>query len=364
MKIVFVSQPLCSGGAERVVATLANAFDDRGHEVKIIIVENGDKNVYRTNDSIEIIHIDKPKNPLIDLLHRAGQMRSCFYQYKPDVIIPFTTQKNVSALLAALFTPYPVIVCERSTPKHDPANKMLRILRKFLFFTGEGFVFQTEAARQFFSKKIQSRSVVIPNPINDFMIEPYTQEKSQRIVMVCRIDRVKNIEMAIDAMTEIAKLHPGYTLEIYGKSYFGYEGYEDTLRKRAFDKNLEDVVVFKGFSNDVHNEIKDAEAFLLTSNHEGMSNALIEAMALGLPCVATDVDSGSVRAFIDDHYNGLLIPVEDTEACIRALDELLSDADLRKQISTNARKIREELSVNHISQRWMEYIKKVARQNA
>ena len=359
MKIVFVSQPLCSGGAERVVAALANEFDNNGHEVKIIVVDNGDQNVYRTNQSIEFIHIDKPNNPAIDLYNRAKIMRKFFNNYKPDIIIPFTTQKSVSTLLSVLFTKHRVISCERSNPELDPSNKILRILRKMLYWTSDGFVFQTEGAKRYFSKEIQKRSVIIPNPISKDLIEAYQGIRKHKIVMVNRIDRAKNIEMAIDAMYQVHKLYPDYTLEIYGKSYIGEHNYEEELRQRILDKNLKDVVIFKGFSSKVHLEIRDASAFLLTSNHEGMSNALMEAMALGIPCIATDDPSGGAKSLIRDKKNGLLIPVGDTKACVEALKEVLSRPILRERLGRNAVGIRQELSAENISKRWITYIKEV-----
>lgn len=363
MKIAFVSQPLCSGGSERVVAALANAFDDLGHEVKIIVVDNGDENVYPTNDAIEFIHIDKPKNPVTDLFHRALRMRKFFSAYKPDIIIPFTTQKSVSALLAVLFTKHKVIACERNNPSEDPSNKFLRVLRKLLYWRADGFVFQTQQAKEYFSLKIQSRARVIFNPISSNIVEPWNGPRTKRIVMASRLYPQKNIAMAIDAMAEIAKKYPEYTLEIYGKGYQGQDEYEKKLLKQIADLNLQNNVMLKGFSSNLHLDIRDASVFLLTSDHEGMSNSLIEAMALGLPCISTDDPNGGARALISTGENGVLIPVGDKEACIRSLNILLGDAELRNRIANNAVKVREELSINRIANQWIGFILEVIKEN-
>lgn len=359
MKIVFVSQPLSTGGAERVVAALANRFYELGHEVKIVVVDNGDDNVYYTYPDIEFIHIAKPANPIADLVYRAKKMRCYFNTYHPDIIIPFTTQKNVSTLLATLFSKHKVIACERNNPASDPSNKILRILRKLLFWTAEGYVFQTEEAKDYFSKRIQERSCVIPNPIKDDLIQPWNGVRDKKIVMASRLNRQKNIEMAIDAFEEISKKHPDYRLEIWGKSYLGSYDYENELKQRAFDKGLEKYVIFKGFSPNVHEEMKDASIFLITSNHEGMSNSLMEALALGLPSISTDDPNGGARALITDHENGILIPVGDTKACVNALDELINNRDLCQKLSFNAMKLREELSVEHIAEQWLSYLNRV-----
>lgn len=359
MKIVFVSQPLSTGGAERVVAALANKFHEMGNEVRIVVVDNGDQNVYYTHPGIEFIHIDKPKNPIIDLLYRAKKMRCYFNDYKPDIIIPFTTQKNVSVLLATLFSKHKVIACERNNPASDPPNKFLRILRALLFWTAEGYVFQTNEARDYFSRKIQKKSIVIANPIKDDIIQPWEGDSEKRIVMASRLNAQKNIEMAINAMETIIKKFPDYKLEIYGKSYQGLYEYENMLKSMVKNKRLESVVLFKGFSPNIHEQIRSAKVFLITSNHEGMSNSLMEAMALGLPCISTDDPNGGARALIKDRINGILIPVGDATKCAEALEEVLSDYELASRISYNAKKIRNEMSIEKIASMWISYIESV-----
>ncbi len=363
MKIVFVSQPLSTGGAERVVAVLANRFYELGNEVKIIVVDNGDENIYYTHPEIEFIHIAKPANPIIDLLCRAIAMRKFFDEYKPDIIIPFTTQKNVSALLATLFSEHKVIACERNNPASDPTNKILRVLRKLLFWTAEGYVFQTEEAKNYFSRRIQKRACVIPNPIKFDLIQPWIGEREKKIIMASRLNPQKNIEMAIDAMKEILIDHSDYRLEIWGKSYDGCFEYEHSLKRRVVENRLDNNIFFMGFSPNIHEEMKDATAFLITSNHEGMSNSLMEALALGLPCISTDDSNGGARALIADHENGILISVGDTQGCINALEEIIVNAELRKKLSHNAVKIRDELSVDKISEKWINYIISVLKDN-
>ena len=359
MKIVFVSQPLSTGGAERVVASLANRFYELGHEIKIVVVDNGDSNVYFVHEQIEFVHISKPSNPMLDLLHRARVMRSFFSEYEPDIIIPFTTQKNISVLLATLFTKHKVIACERNNPREDPTNKVLRLLRKLLFWTADGYVFQTENAKRYFSKRIQKKSTVIPNPISDTLIEPWLGKKENRIVMASRLNPQKNIDMAIDAMKEISKRYPDYILEVYGKSYSGLYDYENHLKQRVAMEGLQKYVFFKGFCTDVHEQIKKASIFLITSNHEGMSNSLMEALALGLVCISTDDPNGGARALIQSNENGILIPVGDSNACIAAIDNILKNDILREKCSNNALKIRKELSSERIAEIWLEYISEI-----
>ena len=354
MKIVFVSQPLSTGGAERVVAALANKFFEMGNEVKIIVVDNGDANVYYTNPGIEFIHIAKPSNPLIDLLYRARVMRKYFKTYKPDIILPFTTQKNVSTLLAILFTRHKVIVSERNNPYKDPKSKLLRILRKLLYCTADGFVFQTQGAQAFFSKSIQKRSCIIENPLSESLPLPWEGEREKNIVMVNRLDPQKNIKMAIDAFDKVYQKHPEYFLEIFGKGPL-----EEEIKQYIFAKGLSDKVFLRGFCSCVTEKIRNAGIFLITSDFEGMSNSLMEALAMGLPCISTDHPTGGARALIKDHENGILIPVCDLEKCVTALEELMDDKLLRERLSKNAIKLRSDLSIDKVANMWIDYIKKI-----
>lgn len=351
MKIVFVTQPLTKGGAERVVAALANRFVELNHEVKIIIVANGDENTYFTRDEIELVYIKKPKNPVFDLFYRAQQIRRYLNEFKPDVVLPFATQKNVSVLLAALFSKHKVIISERNNPYLDPTNKNLRILRKLLYWTAEGFVFQTGDAKNYFSKSIQKRSCIIANPVNDSIPDVWEGEREKRIVMVNRLTPQKNITMAIDAFKAISQSRPDYRMEIYGRGPL-----ENELKAYICKCQMEEKILFKGFCADVTEQIRNAEIYLMTSDYEGMSNSLMEALALGLVCVSTDHPTGGARALITNKENGMLFPVKDTDACIKALNEVLDSAELRKKISKNAVQIREKQSIEVIADQWLEFI--------
>ena len=354
MKIVFVTQPLSTGGTERVVAALANRFFEIGHEVKIIIVDNGDKNTYFTYKEIELVYVDKPNNLVVDFFHRARVIRKYLKKYKPDVVLPFATQKNVSVLFAMLFTKQKIIISERNNPYKDPRSRYLRILRKLLYFTADGYVFQTEGAKEYFSKSIQKRACVIANPINSSIPDVWTGKREPRIVMINRLDSQKNIKMGISAFSQIVSKHPEYTLEIYGKGPL-----EDELKQYIAKKKLNGNVKLKGFCSNVTEQIRNAEIYLLTSDYEGMSNSLMEALALGLVCISTDHPTGGAKALIRNGENGMLIPVRNTEACTQAIDRVISSDSLKERLSKNAVKIREQLSVENIAIQWMEYIRKV-----
>ncbi|MXP74782.1 glycosyltransferase [Lachnospiraceae bacterium WCA-9-b2] len=102
--------------------------------------------------------------------------------------------------------------------------------------------------------------------------------------------------------------------------------------------------------------INSSAIFVMTSNFEGMPNALLEAMALGLPCISTDCPCGGPRSLIETGKNGLLIPVGDIEALEKALRVLLKSPDFADSLGREATLIRGKLDIENIGRQWLEYM--------
>ena len=96
--------------------------------------------------------------------------------------------------------------------------------------------------------------------------------------------------------------------------------------------------------------------FVSSSDYEGMSNSMLEAMAMGLPCVCTDCPAGGARAVIKDGENGLLTPVGDSHALYLAMKKIAENPGLANKLSQNSVKIRNKQSVDKIIKKWMELI--------
>lgn len=88
---------------------------------------------------------------------------------------------------------------------------------------------------------------------------------------------------------------------------------------------------FEGFRNDVHEKIADATMFVMSSDYEGLSNALLEAMAMGLPCISTDSPPGGARMVIRNGQNGLLVPVGNKEKLMEAMDSIAANAEMAEK---------------------------------
>ena len=218
-------------------------------------------------------------------------------------------------------------------------------------------VFQTEDAKNTYPENIAAKGTVIFNPIKENLPERYTGERNKNITTFCRISYQKNLPVLVKAFSEVHKDFEDYRLCIIGNTQNADD--EKALRETEdlIEKlNLNDFVDFEPFSLNVHEKIIEDAVYVNSSDYEGMSNAMLEAMAIGMPVVCTDCPIGGASAVIKDGENGLLVPVGDVESLAEAIKSVISDKELSAKLSENAVKIKDELSLINIARKWMELL--------
>ena len=351
MKIGFVIGSLTGGGAERVVSELANSLNEYGCDVSVILIANY-KITYNVCKNIKIIDATCP-----NAMFGMGRVKRIIVLHKIlknndfDVVISFTTKVNNIVTIAHMGVKTKLVLCERNDPRFDPIERSERILRRILYQRASGYVFQTCGERDYFNKRIQSKSVVIPNPINPDLPLAFEGVRSKRIVSASRLTEQKNIKMAIEGFKVFQSVNPDYVFEIYGEGEL-----EGELKNYVQELGLSDNVIFKGRFDDLYSNILDASCFVLTSNYEGISNAMLEAMALGIPTISTDYPSGGAREAIENYKNGILISLNDSVSLGNELINLIANDELQKQLSVNGKEIRDKYSLSKITKIWIEYI--------
>lgn len=352
MKILFIIGRLAGGGAERVVSELATIMSDT-NDVYIMMIASS-KVEYNVSNNIKLIDCSKRLSiPGINFIKRIIAMKRAIKDINPDICISFTVSVNIYAILACLGIKTKLIVAERNDPRFDPSSKILRILRRILYPFANNYVFQTNGEKEFFSKKIQKKSVVIPNPVNTNLPNPYVGKREKRFVTAVRLVPQKNLTLAIDAFERVVKKYPEYMFEIYGEGPLKEE-LQNYIEKKCLKKN----VLLKGRSNNLYNDINSACGFILSSNYEGISNSMIEAMALGIPTISTDYPSGGARELIKTGINGYLIPVGNVVEMSKYIFRIIENENETLLISKNAVCIRNELNIEHIMNNWINYINK------
>lgn len=356
-KILFHINSLGKGGAERVVTTLAHEFIKKGKEVYIATLWTAEDE-YELSDKVKRLDLslsqdeEKASGAKIRSL-RQKKLKAVIKDVKPDVVFSFCRNANFRAILAAGSTP--VIFSVRSDPKIDYASKKQNILAKLLYKKAAGGVFQTDEAAEFFGAAIKDKSRVILNPLNEKYLAdlPRADERKKTIVSVGRFHEAKDHMTLIKAFERVVKEYPDYELHLYGERSEDNTIFE--IKEYVKNHKLENKVIFKGNSNSLEKDIVDAGVYVLSSRYEGMPNALVEAMALGLPVVATDCPCGGPRMLIDDGYNGLLCDVGDDKLMAIAITRFIERPDKAKELGAEAMKIKELTNPSKIADEWLKY---------
>lgn len=345
-RIAILSFGLSGGGAERVASIVANSFAQSGHEV-LFVAAYDKKREYELEDNIQYMYVDvKLPNGILRLLERSIRITKLVKKFKADVVYTFITNELIPLSLSKI----PVIPSLRVDPKYLEHDKFRWHIRQFVYSKAKNVIFQTEDARDYFDENIRNKGVVIGNPIKDNL--PYWNIENRKKVFMsaCRISEQKNIPMLINAFVRFHEKHREYILELYGDGE--PQEYKTKMEDYAKKKHAENYIFFKGHSTDIHSIMSTATAFVLASNFEGLSNSMLEAMAIGVPCICTDCPPGGARAYIEHGVSGLLVPVGGEDELYEAMCNIAESDDLSNMLSENSKYVRSELSRDMICKKW------------
>lgn len=354
--IVFYIATLTRGGAERVIVNLANYFYRQGYEVYMVTLEE-DEGLYPMEEGIHKIVLTDCQSGGITgrmkgMLGRITQVRSLLKKTQAQALVSFIGKTNLRAILAAFGTQTKVFVSVRSAPEREYKGKLQSFLARVLFCFADGIIFQSEGAKAFFPKAVQKKSCILFNPLSpEYTDAFYTGERRNEIVTVGRMDRVKNHALLVDAFSRVVKKMPEMHLTIYGDG-----GCMEEIRWQAKKLGITDRITLAGDSREIAEKIKDARMFVLSSDFEGMPNAVAEAFAVGAVVVSTDCPSGGARMLIGENERGLLVPVRDAEKMAEAMLRILSDQKLEETLRRNAYEFSKKLHPDKINGMWKKYI--------
>lgn len=342
-----------AGGTERVISILSNRFAFDGIKIKIFIWRSVPV-FYELSDTIEVVDIPKCCGST-SLLKCIYYFRKYLRTNKPDLILGFSAPFNMLSLVTSLGLGIKSVVCERNDPRFVPFSGYQRMLRNLIYRLADGILTQTTHNKDYFSNSLQTKTEVIYNPI--FLDRKYRGSalnisNSHHIVSVTRLKEQKNQKLLINSFATFVKQYPDYDLIIYGEG-----DQREHLESLVEALNLKNKVHLPGISDKIFEKLENAEIFVLPSNFEGMPNTLIEAMCIGLPCISTKV-SGATD-MIKDGTNGLLVDINSKEQMIEALSYLANNPESRREMGKNAASLYNMLSVEVISQLWLDYIHKI-----
>lgn len=353
-KITFIISSLNSGGAERVISLISKSLSEY-YDVTIILLLNGKPKAYNIDKRVSIIELHEYSGRLKKWFLITLELHKIFMELNSDIYISFCTIENIVSLLANFRTKNKLIISERNAPKTEKKTYMIKILQKLLYHFADCIVFQTESAKSLYSTSLQKKGVVIPNPIVSDL--PLWNRKnylsSQYICAVGRLHPQKNYPLLFKAFKYFSFTYNNYKLLIFG---IGSE--EEKLHKLIHNLKLEDKIIMMGYHKDVHNYLQDCKFFVMPSKYEGMPNALMEAMSMGIPCISTNCPSGGPAQLISNFNNGILIENDNIDQLIHSMEFLVMNPEKAIEIGNNARKIKDKYNLSNTTFLWIEVIDK------
>jgi glycosyltransferase involved in cell wall biosynthesis len=365
MHLALIISSLQTGGAERVLSELANAWISRGYEVSLITFSTpGEVSIYPLDPQVNLIELNQIPSENLSLLARLNNitkriltLRKTLKVVKPDVVISFVDVMNITTLLASRRLSVPVIVSERIHPAYHPFPLVYKILRYFTYPWADKLIAQTESASGYFSNLPEEKKAIIPNAVKKPLMqkgESAILKPVRQIISVGRLTHQKAFPILIQAFSEISLVNPDLKLTIYGEGEM-----RGDLEKLIQQLQLTERVFLPGTIKDIETELNKADLFIFPSYYEGFPNALCEAMAIGLPVIASNC-SGTVD-ILRDHIDGRLFNVGDAPQLTRFLQELIDDAGQRATLSKGALGVVERFSQSSILQKWDEVLDEVLR---
>jgi len=177
--------------------------------------------------------------------------------------------------------------------------------------------------------------------------------RDYRVINAARLAYDKNQMMLIRAFATVHNLYPQYSLEMHNEGAFRAKLVDSINQLKA-----ESYIKLMPSTKSILDIMNNARIYVCSSNNEGYSNALLEAMAMGMACISTDC-AGSVREMIEDGVNGLVVPVDNEEAMTEALKLLMENDAASQDMAERATKVRELNAKDNIIRKWTDFFKTI-----
>jgi glycosyltransferase involved in cell wall biosynthesis len=361
MRILIAIGSLGGGGAERVAVNLARYWSSLGLEVRIVTLAAAAEDRYAVPAGVSRVALDLahgggsfPARAVANLRAIAAYRRE-IREFDPDITLGMISAMNVIVALAALGHRCAAVGSERTSPANDPLPRIWKLLRYFSYGLLDLVTAQTTAAAAWIrANTLARRTAVIPNAVNLplpaglIRVEPDSvcPPDAEILLGVGRLAAVKRFDLLIEAFGEAAASRPDWRLAIIG------EGPERAhLESLVARRGLEGRVLLPGRVDNVAAWYARASITALTSTHEGFPNALLEALAHGVPVVSVDCPDGP-RDIVRHGVDGLLVPQGDSAAFATELARLMDDKALSARMAAAASEASVRFAEPVVMQRW------------
>lgn len=353
-KVILYIDSMQRGGAQRVMGVLSEFLSDRGIYtilVNDIIPEEG-KAEYSIDSRVHRVFLDKNRKPGKNKnLVRVIGLRRLVKKENPDVVLSFMGPPNYRMLLATIGIRCRKIVSVRNDPNKEYGTGLKKRMAGLIFRLANGCVFQTEQASKYFPIAVQKSGRIILNPVDSSFFNSAWKGEEKTILSVGRLYPQKNHALLLNAFAQVHKKYPEYKLKICGK---GSE--ENNLKKLSSKLEIDDFVSFMGEVGNVRDELIRCSCFVLSSDYEGLPNALMEAMAVGIPVISTDCPCGGPHTLIKNNENGILVSCGDANKLADAIERVISNKEKRIRLGQYGKESAAHFRTETVMGEWLEYL--------
>lgn len=352
-KLLFYINTICTGGAERVISNLASIFSIKGYQVILVTSFCGDEE-YELDPNVKRLYLEKKEikqSYFKRNISRILKLRDICKKESPNIVISFMAEANCRALIATLGLSIKNIISVRNDPNYEYNGYVGKIIGRYLLPIADGCVFQTEEAKKWFPSKLQKKSRIIFNAVKEEFYQVKYKPISGNIVACGRLEKQKNFSMLIDAFADLSKRHSEIKLLIYGEG-----SQKKNLERQVERLELKEKIILAGKTQDIPKVLSNASIFVLSSKFEGMPNVLMEAMAVGVPCISTDCPCGGPKMLIRSEENGILVKNNDVFALINAIEDLLDNPQKATVLGLRAKESALKYRTECIFNEWKKYI--------
>lgn len=295
--VIFVISSMSMGGEQRSLSLLSAKLKEH-FDIKIAYFVH-EASFIQMDLDIELIPIDSTQHFVLKYLKRIQSLQGLFSKHPNSTIVGYGMVASIFSAFALLNRKNQLIIAERNDP--SKTSLLIKMLRSLLYFRAQEAVFQTETASQYFPKYYFQKRHIVHNFVDDRLFNQVVFERKDIIINVSRFEKAKNHVLLIKAFAQVHKKFPQFELHLYGSG---------PLKRKIF-KTIENfglqsqVKVFDPIQN-VYEKIAESTLFVLSSNHEGFPNSLMEAYVLGVPCISTDCPVGGPREILQDELQWLI----------------------------------------------------------
>lgn len=359
MKIAFFIFSLRDGGAERITSYMANHWASQGHSISVITMTGEQQDSYPLSPDIALARLCSDKKSTGSLsaisnnIRRIFSLRKALIKLQPDLVISMMPTANITAALAVQGLGIKCIGSERNYPPFDELGGYWRFLQKHVYRFLDSIVIQTKIGQEWIKANTNARStVVIPNPVvlpipnTTPAIPVFCSPEKKLILGVGRLAKQKQFDHLIDAFAMIAENHHHADLVILGDG-----DARAALESQIKELNLTDRIFLPGRAGNIAEWLSRANLYVLSSEYEGFPNALLEAMAHGVPCVSYDCLTGPAEIIVNNE-NGILVEANNINELSSSIERVINDADLQNLFLNNSKHTAVKFDLQTIMDSW------------